>query len=227
MKWAHSGRNAATLLPVCIFGCLGEKDELAHYADGCGDVEYLFPFGWSELEGVANRTDYDLKKHSESSGSDLTWFDQENNAHITPYVIEPAAGCDRTAMTFLVDAYDEEGEGKEQRVVLRFHPQIAPVTVAVFPLVKKHGMPEKASEIEQQLRREFRTATEVNQSIGRRYRRQDEIGTPYCVTVDGDTLEDGTVTLRERDSMAQERVAISDLAETIRTRMDAWTRPTS
>ena len=200
-------------------------DELAHYAAGCGDVEYLFPFGWSELEGVANRTDYDLKKHSECSGNALTWFDQENNEHITPYVIEPAAGCDRTAMTFLVDAYDEEGEGKDQRVVLRFHPRIAPVTVAIFPLVKKEGMPERAEEIERGLRRHFTTAIELNQSIGRRYRRQDEIGTPFCVTVDGDTIQDGTVTLRERDSMSQERVPADQLVAVLEERIAAWRRP--
>jgi len=200
-------------------------DELAHYASGCGDVEYLFPFGWSELEGVANRTDYDLKKHSEASGTPLTWFDQQNNEHVAPYVIEPAAGCDRTAMTFLVDAYDEEGEGKDQRVVLRFHPKIAPITVAVFPLVKKEGMPEKAAEIEQLLRPHFRTAIEENQSIGRRYRRQDEIGTPFCLTIDGDTIADGTVTLRERDSMTQTRVAIDDLIGVIRESMNSWSRP--
>ncbi len=200
-------------------------DELAHYADGCGDVEYLFPFGWSELEGIANRTDYDLKKHSEASGTALSWFDQENNEHVTPYVIEPAAGCDRTAMTFLVDAYDEEGEGKEQRVVLRFHPRIAPVTVAVFPLVKKEGMPERAEELERSLRRHFTTAIEFNQSIGRRYRRQDEIGTPFCVTVDGDTLQDGTVTLRERDSMSQERVPADQLVAILEERIAAWRRP--
>jgi len=202
-----------------------EQDELAHYAAGCGDVEYLFPFGWSELEGIANRTDYDLKKHSEASGNSLTWFDNQENEHISPYVIEPAAGCDRTAMTFLVDAYDEEGEGKEQRVVLRFHPKIAPVTVAVFPLVKKDGMPEKAAEVEAMLRKQFRTAIEENQSIGRRYRRQDEIGTPFCITIDGESLLDGTVTLRERDSMAQERVAIGDLISVMQSKMDSWTRP--
>lgn len=201
------------------------QDELAHYADGCGDVEYLFPFGWSELEGVANRTDYDLRKHSESSGQALSYFDQEAGEHITPYVIEPAAGCDRTAMTFLVDAYDEEGEGKQKRVVLHFHPAIAPVEVAIFPLVKKEGMPEKAAEIELQLRRHFRTAIEENQSIGRRYRRQDEIGTPYCVTVDGETLNDGTVTLRERDSMEQERVKIEDLRDILDAKSAAWRRP--
>ena len=198
------------------------SDELAHYADGCADVEYLFPFGWSELEGIANRTDYDLKKHSEASGTSLTWFDQENEEHLVPYVIEPAAGCDRTAMTFLVDAYDEEGEGKDQRVVLRFHPRIAPVTVAVFPLVKKEGMPELAAEIEADLRRDFRTAMEANQSIGRRYRRQDEIGTPFCITVDGESLQEQTVTLRERDSMDQERVAIADLVQVLRSKMASW-----
>lgn len=201
------------------------SDELAHYASGCGDVEYLFPFGWSELEGVANRTDYDLKKHSESSGQQLTWFDQEANEHVSPFVIEPAAGCDRTAMTFLVDAYDEEGEGKDQRVVLHLHPKIAPISVAIFPLVKKEGMPEKAAEIEQELRRHFRTLIEENQSIGRRYRRQDEIGTPFCITVDGDTMSDGTVTLRERDSMTQERVAISDLRTVLEEKIANWRRP--
>ncbi len=201
------------------------KDELAHYADGCSDVEYLFPFGWSELEGVANRTDYDLQKHSEASGQSLSWFDQEEKEHITPYVIEPAAGCDRTAMTFLVDAYDEEGEGKEARTVLRFHPKIAPVTVAIFPLVKKEGMPEKATEVEQRLRRHFRTAIEINQSIGRRYRRQDEIGTPFCVTIDGETMENDTVTLRERDSMEQYRVSLDSLQEKINEAMENWQRP--
>ncbi|MDA0668286.1 MAG: glycine--tRNA ligase [Planctomycetota bacterium] len=201
-----------------------EQDELAHYAAGCGDVEYLFPFGWSELEGVANRTDYDLKKHSEASGTSLTWFDSQENEHVSPYVIEPAAGCDRTAMTFLVDAYDEEGEGKEQRVVLRFHPKIAPVTVAVFPLVKKDGMPEKAAEVEAILRPHFRTAMEDNQSIGRRYRRQDEIGTPFCITVDGETAEDGCVTLRERDSMDQQRVPIGEIVSVMHKCIASWKR---
>ncbi|MBT3340163.1 MAG: glycine--tRNA ligase [Planctomycetes bacterium] len=199
-------------------------DELAHYADACSDVEYLFPFGWSELEGVANRTDYDLTKHSEASGKKLAWFDQEAGEWVTPYVIEPAAGCDRTAMTFLVDAYDEEGEGKNQRVVLRFHPQIAPITVAVFPLVKKEGMPEKAEEVEQMLRPMFRTQIEYNQSIGRRYRRQDEIGTPFCITVDGETATDASVTVRERDTMDQQRVAIVDLASFLQDKMSTWQR---
>jgi glycyl-tRNA synthetase len=201
------------------------RDELAHYADGCADVEYEFPFGWSELEGIANRTDYDLKKHAEHSGERLAWYDQQANEHVVPYVIEPAAGCDRTAMTFLVDAYDEEPDEPEPRVVLRFHPRIAPVTVAVFPLVKKEGMPEKAAEIEAGLRRRFRTMIEENQSIGRRYRRQDEIGTPFCLTVDGDTLRDDTVTLRERDGMTQERIPVRDLAAALEERIAAWKRP--
>lgn len=199
------------------------KDELAHYARCCADVEYLFPFGWSELEGVADRTDYDLRKHAEASGERLAWFDQEKGEHIVPHVIEPAAGCDRAAMTFLVDAYDEEGEGKEKRTVLRFHPRIAPVTVAVFPLVKKEGMPEKAEEVERELRRRFRTAIEVNQSIGRRYRRQDEVGTPFCVTIDGESMSDGTVTLRERDTMSQERVPLADLPALLEEKIDSWT----
>ena len=200
-------------------------DELAHYAKGCADVEYEFPFGWSELEGIANRADYDLKQHTEHSGEKLAWYDQEKNEHVVPFVIEPAAGCDRTAMTFLVDAYDEEADGEDTRVVLRFHPRIAPVTVAVFPLVKKEGMPEKAAEIERDLWRHFRTAMEENQSIGRRYRRQDEIGTPFCVTVDGDTLQNGTVTLRERDGMTQERIPAGDLTAVIEQRIALWKRP--
>jgi len=199
------------------------EDELAHYARCCADVEYLFPFGWSELEGVADRTDYDLRKHAEASGERLAWFDQEKGEHIVPHVIEPAAGCDRTAMTFLVDAYDEEGEGKDKRTVLRFHPRIAPITVAVFPLVKKEGMPEKAEEVERELRRRFRTAIEFNQSIGRRYRRQDEVGTPFCVTIDGETMEDETVTLRERDTMNQQRVPLGELSSLLEQKIEAWT----
>ncbi len=201
------------------------RDELAHYAVACSDVEYEFPFGWSELEGIANRTDYDLKRHSEASGTPLAWFDQERGEHVMPWVIEPAAGVERAAMTFLVDAYDEEGEGKDKRVVLRFHPRIAPVTVAVFPLVKKEGMPERAAAIEAMLRPRFRTAIEANASIGKRYRRQDEIGTPFCVTVDGQTMEDDTVTLRERDGMTQVRVPVAELTAALEERIASWRRP--
>ena len=199
------------------------EDELAHYSIGCTDVEYLFPFGWSELEGIARRTDFDLKRHSEASGTDLSYFDEGTKQRYTPYVVEPAAGVDRAAMTFLVDAYEEQELGVDKkgrpdiRTVLHFHPRIAPITVAVFPLVKKDGMPEKASEIEAMLRKEgMRTFFDQKGAIGRRYRRQDEVGTPYCVTIDGKTLEDDTVTLRDRDSMEQVRVHKEELLEALK-----------
>ncbi|MEM7310814.1 MAG: glycine--tRNA ligase, partial [Planctomycetota bacterium] len=160
--------------------------ELAHYSTATCDVEYEYPFGWGELEGIACRTDFDLKRHSEASGTRLEFFDPQTKEHYMPYVIEPAGGIDRMALTFLIDAYEEEQLEKDTRSVLRFHPQIAPTTVAVFPLVKKDGMPEKAQEIGQELRRSgFTTFYDEKGAIGRRYRRQDEVGTPYCVTVDG------------------------------------------
>ncbi|HET6201287.1 MAG TPA: glycine--tRNA ligase [Planctomycetota bacterium] len=201
------------------------KEELAHYARACTDVEYEFPFGWSELEGIADRGDFDLKRHSEASGQNLSVFVEETRSHYTPTVIEPAAGVDRAALTFLVDAYDEDVAQGETRVVLRFHPRLAPITVAILPLVKKEGMPERAKEIERELRRRFTTFYDESAAIGRRYRRQDEVGTPYCATVDGETMKEGTVTLRERDSMAQERVPTAELARTIEERIEAWRRP--
>jgi len=200
------------------------KDELAHYSSGCSDVEYEYPFGWGELEGIANRTDFDLKQHSQFSGKDLTFFDEESKARYTPHVIEPAAGIDRAAMTFLVDGYDEVTIKDETRVILHLHPKIAPVTVAIFPLVKKEGMPEKSKEIEKELRASFATMIEANQSIGKRYARQDEIGTPYCVTVDGQTMTDDTVTLRDRDTQQQERVKVSELRAAIDARIRDWKR---
>lgn len=189
-----------------------EKSELAHYAKACSDVDYLYPWGWDELEGIANRTDFDLKQHAEFSGKNLSYFDEEKKERYLPYVIEPAAGADRAALAFLIDAYQEEdapnAKGKmESRVVLKFHPRIAPVKAAVFPLVKKDGMPEIAAEIYQQLKKNaIQAQYDAAGAVGRRYRRQDEIGTPYCITVDGETLENGTVTIRERDSMKQERI---------------------
>jgi glycyl-tRNA synthetase len=188
------------------------KEKLAHYSKGTTDVEYEYPFGWGELEGIANRTDFDLKAHSEASGTKLEYFEPETKVHFTPYVIEPAGGVDRMALTFLIDSYAEEAVEGETRVVLRLHPRLAPITVGVFPLVKKDGMPEKAHEIEAELR-ELGLATFYDEkaAIGRRYRRQDEVGTPWCVTIDGDTLKDGTVTVRERDSMAQSKVAVKEL----------------
>lgn len=176
--------------------------ELAHYAKEATDIEYEFPFGWKELEGVHNRTDFDLKRHVEYSGKDLSYFDQERQVRYLPHIIETSAGVDRTLLTVLVDAYDEEPE----RVVLRFHPRLAPVTIGVFPLVKRDGMPELARNIATDLKRVFRVFYDEKGAVGRRYRRQDEAGTPFCVTVDSETLVDGSVTVRERDTMAQIRV---------------------
>jgi len=188
------------------------REKLAHYSKATTDVEYEYPFGWGELEGIANRTDFDLNAHSEASGTKLEYFEPETKVHFTPFVIEPAGGVDRMALTFLIDSYAEEVVEGETRVVLRLHPRLAPVTVGVFPLVKKDGMPEQAHAIEEELR-DLGLATFYDEkaAIGRRYRRQDEIGTPWCITIDGDTLKDGTVTVRERDSMQQHKVAAKEL----------------
>jgi glycyl-tRNA synthetase len=217
-----------------------EKDELAHYAKACVDVEYRFPFGsgdWQELEGIANRTDYDLRQHQRGmrtlnrwfeSGKDLTkialmdeaedyqsgplsYFDEEKKKRYIPYVIEPSAGMDRSTLAFLVDAYDEEEVRGETRNLLRFHPTLAPIKVGIFPLVKKEGMPEIARSIYDDLKKRFNCFYDEKGAVGRRYRRQDEAGTPLCVTVDGQTLEDQTVTVRERDSMEQVRIATAQL----------------
>jgi glycyl-tRNA synthetase len=188
-----------------------EKNELAHYAAGCADIEYDFPFGRAELEGIANRTDYDLKRHSEFSKKDLSYFDAEAKQRFMPYVIEPSAGADRGTLAFLVDAYEEEPEN--ERTVLRFHPRLAPIKVAVLPLVNKDGMPEMAEKLYAELQGRWNTYFDDKGAIGRRYRRQDEVGTPFCVTIDGETGTSHTVTVRARDSMAQERVASSQLGE--------------
>ena len=204
-----------------------EPDELAHYAKATSDIEYLFPWGWGELEGIANRTDFDLSQHEASSGKGMQYFDQELNEHYFPYVIEPAAGVDRAALTFMIDAYDEEmaptGDGKEEtRVVMRFHPDIAPVQVAVLPLSRNEKLTPTAREVLAQARRSFRTQYDDAQSIGRRYRRQDEIGTPLCVTVDFQTVEDDqAVTIRNRDSMQQVRVPITGMSDAIRNELRA------
>jgi glycyl-tRNA synthetase len=191
------------------------QDELAHYAKACCDVEYQFPFGWSELEGIANRTDFDLKRHSESSGKSLAYFDEETKQRMFPYVIEPAAGADRATLAFLIDAYSVDKED-EQRVIMRFHPSLAPIKVAVLPLVKKEGMPEKAEKIYNDLlENSIRAAFDVSSAIGRRYARQDEAGTPFCLTVDGQSLTDDTVTIRERDSREQYRIAAASCVEVI------------
>lgn len=193
------------------------KDELAHYAAGCADIEYDFPFGCSELEGIANRTDYDLKRHSEFSKKDLSYFDQGKNERYFPHVIEPSAGADRATLAFLVDAYEEEAE----RTVLRFHPKIAPIKVAVFPLVNKDGMPETSEAIFKTLRKRWNSFYDDKGAVGRRYRRQDEVGTPFCITVDGETAKDQAVTVRHRDSMSQDRVAITQVADYLSKHLDA------
>ena len=226
-----------------------DADELAHYAKACVDVEYKFPFGagdWQELEGIANRTDYDLRQHQRGmrtlnkwfeAGRDLTrieladeaedyskgplsYFDDERKKRYIPYVIEPSAGIDRSALAFLVDAYDEEEVRGETRNLLRFHPALAPVKVAVFPLVKRDGMPEIARNIHGDLKKHFNCFYDEKGAIGRRYRRQDEAGTPFCITVDGQTTKDNTVTVRDRDSMEQIRVSTDQLLNHLREKLD-------
>jgi glycyl-tRNA synthetase len=186
-------------------------DELSHYSAGTADVEFLFPWGWGELEGVAQRTDYDLTQHSKFSGERLDYFDQTTNERYVPYVIEPAAGATRTMAAFLLAAYDEDEINGEARTVLRLHPRLAPYKVAVLPLSKKETLTPLAKEIYRTLSQRYMVEYDETQAIGRRYRRQDEIGTPYCVTVDFDSLEDQAVTIRERDSTDQVRVPIGSL----------------
>jgi glycyl-tRNA synthetase len=194
-----------------------EADELSHYSSATSDIEYRYPIGWSELEGVANRGDYDLRQHAEHSGQKLE-FKDAGEAYV-PHVIEPAAGVGRTVLALLCDAYDEDDIGGEQRTVLRLAPHMAPVKVAVLPLVNKDGQPEKARAIYEELRSRFPTEYDSGGSIGKRYRRQDEIGTPWGVTVDHQTMEDDTVTLRDRDTLQQERIAVGELAAEIERRL--------
>jgi glycyl-tRNA synthetase len=196
-----------------------------HYARGCADVEYRFPFGQSELEGIANRADFDLKQHMEWSGKDLRYFDDQatdpEQKRFLPHVIEPSAGADRATLAFLCDAYTEDEVGGEQRTVLKLHPRLAPYKAAIFPLVKKEGMPEKAQAIAATLRKRFNVMYDEKGAIGRRYRRQDEAGTPFCVTVDGDSLTDDTVTVRERDGCTQERIAADRLSNYLAAKIGA------
>jgi len=197
-----------------------EPEELAHYAKECYDIEYLFPWGWAELEGIANRTDFDLRQHSQSSGKDLTYFDEESGEHIIPFVIEPSAGVDRSALAFLIDAYHEEEVRGETRVVLRFHQDLAPIKVAVLPLSRNEELIPPAKEVYALLRKHFMEDYDDSQSIGRRYRRQDEIGTPYSVTIDFETLEDHAVTIRDRDSMKQIRVPVAGMRDTLEAKLE-------
>jgi glycyl-tRNA synthetase len=187
------------------------KDELSHYSAGTSDIEFLFPWGWGELEGVAQRTDYDLKQHAEHSRQKLEYFDQATNERYVPFVVEPAAGVNRTMAAFLLAAYDEDVVNDEPRTVLRLHPRLAPFQIAVLPLSKKETLMPLAKQIYSMLSTRYMCDFDETQAIGRRYRRQDEIGTPYCVTVDFDSLEDKSVTIRERDTTNQHRVSIDTL----------------
>jgi glycyl-tRNA synthetase len=216
--------------------------ELAHYAKDAYDIEYLFPMGWRELEGIHNRTDYDLGRHTQYSGKDLKYIDQENpNERYIPYIIETSAGLTRNLLMILCDAYDEElvasdkeggaegsgasgGSGDDWRTVLRFHPSLAPITVAVLPLMKKDGLAELAQNIRKELKEDFATDYDQSGAIGRRYRRQDEAGTPFCVTIDYESKENGTVTLRFRDSMEQVRINHAELIERLRKEIRGYKR---
>jgi glycyl-tRNA synthetase len=195
------------------------QEELSHYSSGTSDVEYLYPIGWSELEGVANRGNFDLTQHAKYSGEKLEWKDPQTGQGYVPHVIEPAAGLGRTVLALLCEAYDQDEIGGEQRTVLRLHPSMAPIKVAVLPLLRKDGHPEKAREIYEDLRTRMSAEYDEGGHIGKRYRRQDEIGTPFAVTVDHQTLEDDTVTLRDRDSLTQERVAVDELADVLEGRV--------
>jgi glycyl-tRNA synthetase len=205
-----------------------DRDELAHYAKDTYDIEYRFPWGWGELEGIADRTDFDLGRHAQFSGQDLTYFDEETRERYLPYVIEPSGGVDRATLAFWLDSYDEEpdpstGSGQARdatRTVLHLHRRLAPVTLAVLPLSRNEKLAPTVRAVYDQLRQRFITQYDDAQSIGRRYRRQDEIGTPYCVTVDFDTLDDHRVTIRDRDTMHQDRVAISDLVGILQDKLE-------
>ena len=198
-----------------------DPEELSHYSSATSDVEYLYPWGWGELEGIAHRGDFDLSAHGEASGKTLSYFDPQREEHIVPHVVEPAAGVDRILLTLLVDAYDEETDDRgEKRVLLRLAPHVAPITVAVLPLSRNERLAPTARRVWDALRPHFRTQFDDAQSIGRRYRRQDEVGTPLCVTVDFDSLDDDAATIRDRDTMSQIRVPISGLVEALQQRID-------
>ncbi len=197
-----------------------DKDELAHYAAGCTDVEYEFPFGLSELEGIANRGDYDLKQHAQFSGKDLMYHDPVTNEKFYPHVIEPSGGCDRGTLAFLVDAYHEEMVNDQTRVVMKFHPKLAPIKVAILPLLKKNeGIVALAKKLKSELQKDIVCVYDDSAAIGKLYRRQDEVGTVFCVTVDVQSLEDKQVTVRDRDTMKQERVSVDQLHKYLKDRL--------
>jgi len=195
------------------------KEELAHYALGCYDIDYLFPMGWSELEGIANRGNFDLVQHASHSGKSLNYYDEETKEHIVPYIIEPSAGVDRSVLALLCDAYDEDIANNEKRVLFRFHPDIAPIKVAVLPLSRKEPLVDLTRQVYTDLRQCWTVQYDDTQSIGRRYRRQDETGTPFCVTIDFQSLEDNQATIRERDTLKQIRVPIAELRNTLQAKL--------
>ena len=199
-----------------------DVEELSHYSGGTSDVEYRYPWGWGELEGIANRTDYDLTQHAKFSGEDLTFYDQEREVHYVPHVVEPAAGADRATLAFLLAAYHEEEVRGEKRIVLRFHNRLAPIKVAVLPLSRNEKLSPMARELAATLCRHFQVDFDDAGAIGRRYRRQDEVGTPLCVTVDFDSLDDSAVTVRDRDTMDQARVKVDDLLDDLHTRLNLF-----
>ncbi len=235
MFWQIRPSRHITCIKIQIRLRQHDKDELAHYSDDCYDVEYDYPWGWDELEGVASRTDYDLKKHAAATGTKLSYFDQNKENPETgkkgwryvPYVIEPAAGLTRTTLAMLLDAYHEE-EGvdakgnKKVRVVLKLHPQFAPLKAAVLPLLKKDGHPDKAREIVAKFRKlGINVSYDETQSIGKRYAKHDEIGTPFCITVDGETMTNSTVTIRDRDTAEQKTVTIEEAVASVVNRLNS------
>ncbi|MFM7686975.1 MAG: glycine--tRNA ligase, partial [Actinomycetota bacterium] len=196
-----------------------DADELSHYSSGTSDIEFRYPWGWGELEGVAQRTNYDLNQHAQHSGEKLDYFDQANNERYVPFVIEPAAGVNRAMAAFLLAAYDEDEVGGEPRTILRLHPRLAPYKVAVLPLSKKDTLTPLARQVFRALSERYMVDYDDTQSIGKRYRRQDEVGTPLCVTVDFDSLEDGAVTIRDRDTTDQVRVPVESLVAEVAARL--------
>ena len=198
------------------------EDKLAHYAEQAADIEYHYPIGWKEVEGVHNRTDYDLGRHQEYSGKKMEYFDPSDQSRYVPYVVETSVGLDRTILMVLCDAYREEEVDGDKRTVLKMHPDLAPITVGVFPLIKKPELQKLAGKIKDDLQQHFQVMYDEKGSIGKRYRRMDEAGTPFCITVDFDGLEDNTVTIRYRDSMEQERISVDKVAEVIRDRKKDW-----
>ncbi len=200
-------------------------EKLAHYASAAVDIEYEFPFGWGEIEGIHNRTDFDLRRHSEFSGKDLSFFDDQTRERYIPFIIEASSGVNRTLLAYLCDAYEVEQLENDTRTVLHLHPRLAPVKAGIFPLVKRDGMPEKARQIERQLNPYFRVFYDESGAVGRRYRRMDEVGTPFCITVDSQTMQDDTVTLRDRDTMLQERYPVADLVQVLGEKIASWKRP--